>query len=160
MNDDWKHTTKLLFRAIIIGVVFVPLACFFPGKLSLLVYGIISLVGLWVKRKKLPSVIKRAKVIIGVVFGASVFFGFLLWYVYGNVVPSLTLVCATAAGIIMVLGLYAHEIPETQQDDEPQGKAFVIEAQPIPIEEQRKCPNCEAVISQNVEQCSWCGKSV
>jgi len=45
---------------------------------------------------------------------------------------------------------------DTGQDDELSDKVV----QPIPVEEQRKCPNCEAVISQNAEQCSWCGEDI
>lgn len=32
-----------------------------------------------------------------------------------------------------------------------------LEVEPIPVEERRKCPNCEAVISQTAHKCSWCG---
>jgi predicted RNA-binding Zn-ribbon protein involved in translation (DUF1610 family) len=30
--------------------------------------------------------------------------------------------------------------------------------EPIPVENQQKCPNCGAMISQDVIRCNWCGK--
>jgi hypothetical protein len=157
MSENWKYTTKLLFWAAIVVVVLASIAYFFSINLSLLASALFSLVGSWVKRKQLPSIISRAKVIIGVVFGTAAFFGFLLWYIHGDVRQALTLVVGTAAVIILTLGSYDHIIPNAQQDKNLKDKAFEI--QPISIEEQQQCPNCQAVISRNAGQCSWCGKS-
>ncbi len=35
-----------------------------------------------------------------------------------------------------------------------------LAGQPLPVEERRNCPNCEAVISRHAKQCPWCSVSL
>jgi hypothetical protein len=50
--------------------------------------------------------LRRAKAIIGVMFGAALFFGFLVWYIYGDTGLALSLIVEVAAVIILSLGFY------------------------------------------------------
>ncbi len=106
MSIDWKNTTKLLLRAIIVLAILTPIAYLFSVRPAILLIVTISLVGLWEKRKQLSSTVKRAKVIIGVVFGTALIFGFLLWYINGDTSSALNLVLGITAVIILSLGFY------------------------------------------------------
>jgi len=35
-----------------------------------------------------------------------------------------------------------------------------LAGQPLPVEERRNCPNCEAVISRHAKECPWCSVSL
>jgi hypothetical protein len=160
MSDNWKITAKFLIRTIIIVAILMAIAEIFSTSVSVVSLTVTSLIGLWVKRKQLPSVVRRSRVIISIVFGTAVFFGFVLWYANKDTGSALLLISIAAAAIILSLGYYDDGIRSSEQEGNLGGLAVQVENIAIPIEEQQKCPHCEAIISWNAEKCSWCGENV
>lgn len=155
MSSNWKYAIGLITRAAIVGAIIFPIAYFFSIRPVILLLAIASLIGLWVKRKELPSIIKRAGVIISVVLVTALFFGFLLWFI-GDTESSIGLILTTAVVIVMTVGLYGGEIPTAQQAK----TSALADDELLSAEKQRACPVCGAMISQDAMSCSWCGKSI
>ena len=105
MSFNSKNITSLLLSVLVVIAILIS-AYLFSFRPGILLIVVISVIGLWAERKQLPSTVKRARGIIGVVFGVALFFGFLLWYLHGASDLALGLVLGVAVVIILSLGFY------------------------------------------------------
>lgn len=156
MRSDWEYAIKFLVTVVVLTAIAVLVDYFFSIHLAMLIYLVVSLIGLWRQRKQLPSIVNRAKVIIAIVFMTALSFGFLIWYIYGDSGLSLGLVLTTVVVIVMAVGLYGHEISNMRQAE----ASILAEDEMLSEEERQVCPNCRAIISQGATWCPWCGESI
>lgn len=158
MHNSWKKTNKLLIRTIIITTVLVQTAQLLSLRPTILLFIVTALAGLWMKRKHLPLIVGQVKVLISVIFGTALLFGFLLWFIYGNLGAPLILILGTVVVVILSLGHY--DINEKiRPEDELPASSLLVAEEALPIEEQQKCPICETTITRTAKRCPWCGTS-
>ena len=104
---------------------------------------------------------------VAVVCGTALFLGLLIWYLNRDIFPALALIVVTTFFVTLSFGFYPDEARESEYDEAQAVKlqdsdylSRLIKKQAIPIEEQKHCPRCGAVIPLDAKQCSWCNADI
>lgn len=163
MSYNWKKPVRDLVIAILVWIVLAPFAYGLSISPTWLLLIIIALVGLWTTRKRLPAILKRAKAMVIVVCGTTLFLGFLIWYLNRDIFPALALIVVAFFFVTLSFGFYPDRVRENEYDETQAAQlknsdnlSQLIKKQALPIEEQKDCPKCRAVIPLDAKQCSWC----
>lgn len=125
MSTIWKNVLALLLRITIVLIILLPIAYLLSLPLDILFFVMVSLVSLWEKRKQLPSILKRSRVIIGVVLGTALFLGLLLWLINDDPGLGFRFVLLTTAVVILSFGYY-DDIRDVKQPEKQQESLLSI----------------------------------